>query len=309
MHPLPALVSHRTQPRARERAFCADQMNQKPSLVTPAVVAASLALAVTLTPTPSRASAGYATHARDYTAGTGAAPGYGFIPAIVGEPSRLVPGEFGGPVDPFSPPWQVEQILSLGAGGSVTATFLDGVFDAPSNPHGIDFIIFGSAGFLITNGDFTGGGITDGSLFGAATEGRTRVSVSYDGGTFYTLDPALAPTVDAYFPTDGNGDFFTPVDPSLKPTTFEGRDLAGIRALYAGSGGGAGYDIAWARTADGLPVSLPEIRHVRIEVLEGRAEIDAISVVPEPGPLSLIALGALSLTAARRLRLPTQRGL
>jgi hypothetical protein len=245
----------------------------------------------------------YATHAADFQAGTGATPGYGFIPAIVGEPSRVTPGEFGGPVDPFNPPWQVGQLLSVGTGGSVTARFLDGVFDLPSNPHGLDFIIFGSAGFIITNGDFSGGGITDGSLFGD-NPGLTRVSVSYDGGTFYTLDPALAPTVDSFFPTDGSGDFSRPVDPALGAESFNGLDLAGIRALYAGSGGGAGYDIGWARDAEGRPVSLPEIRHIRIEVLEGHVEIDAISAVPEPGPASLVALGTLALTlaAARRGR-------
>ena len=30
--------------------------------------------------------------------------------------------------------------------------------NAPSNPFGLDFIVFGNAGFVTTNGDFTGGG-------------------------------------------------------------------------------------------------------------------------------------------------------
>lgn len=226
-----------------------------------------------------------------YTPGTGAAVGYDLANSALGEPSRVTPGEFGGPVDPFSGPWQSGQLVSIGAGGSLTLRFASPVLNAASNPYGLDFSIFGSAAFVIVNGDFTGGGITDGSMFGNGT-GETRVSVSADGSTFYLLSPDLAPRVDGLFPTDGSGDFTRPVDPSLKESDFAGLDLAGIRERYAGSGGGTGYDIGWARDNAGQSVALDHIEFVRIDVLSDRAEIDALVAVPEPGAMSLLFLGA-----------------
>jgi hypothetical protein len=88
--------------------------------------------------------------------------------------------------------------------------------------------------------------------------------------------------VDGLFPTDGAGDFHTPVDPTLTPTDFAGLTLDGIRALYYGSGGGTGYDISWAQDDQGKNVVLPEIRYVRVEVLNGRSEVDAFASVFVP---------------------------
>ena len=55
-----------------------------------------------------------------------------------------------------------------------------------------------------------------------------------------------------------------------------------------GSAGGAGFDLAWA----GVPLS--SVNYLRFDVLSGVAYIDAVSVVPEPGTLSLtiLSLGA-----------------
>jgi hypothetical protein len=193
-------------------------------------------------------------------------------------------------------------LLSLGTGGSVTVRFDLPVQNHPSHPYGLDFLVFGSAGFLIVNGDFTGGGITDGSLFGAQ-EGQTRVSVSSDGLSFFALDADLAPTLDTFYPTDGLGDFTLPVHPTLTETDFDGLDVNGIRTLYGGSGGGFGFDLAWARDGDGLPVLLDSIQYVRLEVLSGRAELDALVAVPEP---SAVVLGALGLALLLVLH-PTRR--
>lgn len=258
--------------------------------------AALLALAAAV-PAP---AANWAALVLDYQPGTSPAAGYTNTAAILGEPSRVTPGPFGGPVDPFSPPWQDGQLLSVGAGGSVTLQFAAPVLNDPLNAFGLDFLVFGSAGFMITNGDFTGGGITDGSLF-AHNTGATRVSVSADGSNWYVLNPALAPTVDSFWPTDGQGDFTRPLNPALTPGGFDGEGLAGIRALYAGAGGGAGYDLAWAQDGGGNAVSLPQAQYVRIEVVSGRAEIDAVSAVPEPGPAGLLVLGGLALAVRGRL--------
>jgi len=202
--------------------------------------------------------------------------------SALGEPSRVTPGPFGGPVDPFSPPYLSSQVVSIGSGGWLTLRLDVPILNDLAHPFGVDFLLFGNAGFVITNGDFSGGGITDGTLFGA-NSGLSRISVSPDSVNWFALDPALAPLVDALYPTDGSGDFTTPVNPAISAADFAGKDLAGIRALYAGSGGGAGFDLAWARDTNGAPVSLPSVHFVRVEMQGGHSEIDGIVVVPEPG--------------------------
>lgn len=265
-----------------------------------ALALAALALAPNVVTTPCSA-ANYAAEVIHYTPGTAAAPGYDQTAAILGEPSRITPGEFGGPVDPFSGPWQATQLLSVGAGGSVTVRFEAPVFDHPSHPFGLDFLVFGSSAFVITNGDFTGGGITDGSLFGNSG-GITQVSVSVDGISFFRLDPARVPVIDALFPTDGSGDFTRPVPPGLGESDFAGLNLDGIRALYAGAGGGAGFDIGWAQDTTGIPVVLDRIEYVRLEVLSDRIEVDALSAIPEPGSPVLLAVGGIALFAVGHRR-------
>lgn len=256
---------------------------------------------------PARA---YVSRVVDYQPGVGYATewatGAGFtnLAAVLGAPASVTVDpdpQFGGTfaVDPFAPPYLSSQLLSLGTGGSLTVQLGRPALDDPANPFGVDFIVFGSAGFVIINGDFTGGGVTDGSLFGAST-GLTRVEVSPDGTTFYELAPSLAPVFDTYFPTDGTGDFFRPVNPALGETDFNGQGLSGIRERYAGSAGGTGYDLAWARDAAGNPVALDAVSYVRLSVLGGHAEVDALTVVPEPGSAVLLGLGLLGLLAARR---------
>jgi hypothetical protein len=153
----------------------------------------------------------------------------------------------------------------------------------PAHRYGFDFTIYGNSGFLITNGNFSGGGITDGSIFGNNT-GATRVSVSRDNVTYYRLNPAFAPTVDGWYPTDGGGNPGLPVDPMLSQTNFAGQGLAGIRALYNGSAGGGSFDLSWAQDTNGNSVFLSDVSYVRVEVLSGKSEVDAFSVVAPAVP-------------------------
>jgi hypothetical protein len=85
--------------------------------------------------------------------------------------------------------------------------------------------------------------------------------------------------VDNFPPTDGAGDALVPLLPGLSALDFAGATLEGIRSLYQGSAGGASFDISWARDAQGQAVFLPEINFVRIDVLSGKAEIDAVAAV------------------------------
>ena len=218
-----------------------------------------------------KSGVGFAT---DWSTGAG----YTNKDAIVGPPARETPGKWGGPITPFSPPYLLAQILSIGEGGEVTLKFGKPIRDESINPFGLDFLVFGGAGFTITNGDFGGGGITDGTLFGQ-DDGETRVSVSADGDAWFVLDPKRAPAFDAYHPTDGSGDFGLPVNPALDKGDFAAGGLAKFTELYDGSGGGTGYDLGWAVDAAGKPVALAQARFVRLEVLSGKAEIDAVSDV------------------------------
>ena len=249
----------------------------------------------------------YATAVVDYRAGTGFSPGYTNAAAALGMPSRSTPGDFGGPVDPFAPPYTRDQLVSIGTGGSLTLRWDTPLRNAPGNPYGLDFTVFGSTGFLMTN-DFDanwtpiGTPATDGSLFNPNT-GTQRISVSQDGKTWFVLDPARSPKVDHYYPTDGSGDFAIPMSTSLQPAEFSGKTLEQIRALYRGSAGGTSFDLEWALDANGKAASLTEASYVRIEVLSGKADIDGLSVVgmvPEPPAWSLMALATAGVLLKRR---------
>ena len=222
----------------------------------------------------------YADAVVSYTPGSGVNPTFTDPNAAIGAPSRVNP--FGEPVDPFDPPYGTNQIVSLGAGGSLTLHLATPIVNDPSHPFGIDFIVFANAGFIITNGDFSGGGITDGSLFGNnPNAGGTLVSVSADGLNFFRLDPSRARGVDGLYPTDASGNPFIPVNPVLTNADFAGQGLAGIRARYNGSAGGTPFDLNDAIDGAGNSVLLPGVTYVKIDVFQGVSEIDALSVLPQ----------------------------
>ena len=217
-----------------------------------------------------------------YDPGAGFAPRFTHPDVALGEPSRVNP--FGEATGPFDPPYGTNQIVSIGAGGSLVVRFHAPIVNHPHNLHGYDFLIFGNSGFIITNEfdlatfNWIGTPATDGSIFGQSA-GVTRVAVSRDGVNYYQLDPALAPPVDTLFPTDSGGNVHVPPLPGLAQSDFAGATLDDMRTLYHGSAGGAAYDISWARDANGQPVFLPNIRFIRIDVLSGKVEIDAFSSV------------------------------
>ena len=260
----------------------------------------SLAIAGVLS-VPAVSHAQFADTVVSYTQGAGVISGYNIASSALGAPSQVTPGEFGGPVDPFDAPYLSSQIVGVGTGGSLTLQFNTPILNHPGNPFGIDFIIFGHAGFSIINGDYSGGGITDGSFY-AGGASSVQVSVSADGATFYKLNPLLTPQVDGLFPTDGSGNPLVAVNPGLSASDFNNLSLSGIRSLYAGSAGGAGFNLNWAVNSSDQSVFLPSVSYVRLDVLGGGdpAYIDAISAVPEPATSALALAGATLLWARRR---------
>jgi hypothetical protein len=220
----------------------------------------------------SRVYAQFATSVVAYDSGAGFAAGFTNASAALGAPTA------GASVTPFAPPFSTTQIVSLGTNGSLTLQFSPPIIRNLSNPFGVDFQIFGNSFFAITNGNFSGGGITSGALGGNNT-GQTRVEISGDGVNWFALNPALAPTADGIFPTDGPGDPLVPMNPALTTNDFAGLGLPGIRVLYNGSAGGSGYQLAWAQDTNGNPVNVPIARFVRVNVLSGRTEVDAVSAV------------------------------
>lgn len=259
----------------------------------------SLAMAGALS-VPAIARAQFAGSVVAYTEGNGVQSDYTDPTFALGAPSTgtVDPIYGNSPVDPFDPPYLSSQIVGIGTGGSLTLQFNTPILNDPNNPYGVDFIIFGNAFFVE---DFGTGTASDGSIYGGTSD--VRVSVSSDGSTFYTLNPALTPQVDGLYPTDGSGDPFLPVNPALTAADFAGQDLAGIRALYNGSAGGAGFSLAWAIDSNGNSVSLASVDYVRLDVLSDGtpAYIDAMSVVaPEPATWALVLTGAGFLFLRRR---------
>jgi hypothetical protein len=211
----------------------------------------------------------YAATVVSYNPGLGYVAGYTNVSTILGQPST-------NGVQPFEPAYKTNQILSIGAGGWVTVEFDRPIVHYPNGNR--DFIIFGNSFFDVTNYSAASDSwSTDGDVVNDG--GQSLVSVSRDGTTFYTLNPALAPTVNDLYPTDGTGNFQWPVSPGLTPTNFAGLTLAEIRLLYNGSAGGASYDIAWALDTNGNPVCLPDIRYVRVDVVTNDAQIAGFAAV------------------------------
>ena len=77
--------------------------------------------------------------------------------------------------------------------------------------------------------------------------------------------------------------------------------LEDIRALYAGSGGGAGFSLGWAQDGNGQSVNLPDVSYVKVDVLSQKIEIDGIVAVPEPAAWTL-CFGGLGLAWCLRQR-------
>jgi hypothetical protein len=234
------------------------------------------------------ASLPYASSVVQYTPGSLSSSDYSKPEVGLGVPERFTgEGQFPGVVTPFNPAYLANEIVSIGAGGSLTLGFDHPVVDDPANPFGVDLLLFGNAFFIDASYPR---GVAAG-VFGAPA--GARVDVSADGQTWVSVGNPLG---SGLFPTMGysdvtspyatvagrvEADFLKPVNPSFNPI---GKNYAQLLAGYAGSGGGAGIDLA--------STGLSSISFVRISSISGTVNIDAVSdVSPVPAP-SVVGIAA-----------------
>lgn len=265
--------------------------------------------ALALTTTVAYASS-FATSVLSYDQGSNAVAGYTTASSALGSAERFTgEGIFPGGVTPFNPAWGTDELVSVGSGGHLSLGLSTAITNSASHAYGVDLIIFSNAGFADTtwtdadpNNDGTGYTGSNPFIFGAG--GAATVQVSSDGINWIT---ATTTTLDL-FPTLGYADFISPtpalpgsletdftqaIDPSLTAADFANMDLSQIAALYNGSGGGIGIDIA--------STGLSSASFVRLLNESNEAfEIDAVAVVPAPGSVLALSIAALSMTRRRR---------
>jgi len=211
--------------------------------------------------------------------GVGGTEGYNLPEVSLGEPSRFTgEGIWPGVVSPFNAPWVADEIVSIGAGGSLVVAFGEPVQNDPANPWGVDFLIFGNTGCIDNS-------YPNGVVGGIFSDDGGLVEVSQDGISWHVISTELA---DGLWPTRGYLDsqpydavegsalsnFTLPVDPRLSLEDVMNLDNTGLMELYKDSGGGTPIDIA--------ETGLESIAFVRISVDESSKltpEIDGFSDV------------------------------
>lgn len=255
-------------------------------------------LTLSLSVAPAFAADPWADNIINYSAGTGVPSVFGSDPPIyfdndfaaLGAPTRDSVGFGGYAVSPFSSAGDVNEIVSLGDGGSLTVSFDQPVKNDPMNPFGIDLLIFSNAFFTTSDFNFdaatTNTGMTNevGGIVEISSNGidYTEVTGAFAEGLYPTNGYADSST---HFPGSGSvlADFLKPVDPSFNPT---GLTAAQTYTGYNGSGGGTGIDIG--------AFGFSEISYVRVTNPSGSGvtpEIDAfadVRAVPEPSALLLL---------------------
>jgi len=182
----------------------------------------------------------------EWTPGNGGSPGYDNPVTTLGPPTRITFDDLS--VTPFYPAWGTDELVSIGAGGSISLRFTEPVLDHPENPYGIDLLLFGNTGFI--DEDYPNGVM--GGLLGA--DGG-ELEVSEDGETW--IQVTTCETDDAW-PTMGwtdlgpydiggsnhPSDFTRPLPITLTIDDVQGIDWEALLVHYDGSGGGVGVDLA-----------------------------------------------------------------
>lgn len=208
----------------------------------------------------------------EYTPGADVPAGFDDPSGALGGPTRYTGvGSFPGVVTPFNPPFLASEVVTIGAGGSLTLRLGTPAFDAAFNPYGVDLILF-------HNGGYIDAAFPEGVVGGTFFDGGS-IEVSQDGVEFF----AVGAGAESDYPTlgyldlatpftevrgDVPSDFRLPVNPAFDA---DGAGWDELLAAYNGSGGGVGIDIG--------SVGLFEVNFVRITAGDGQSpDIDAVTV-------------------------------
>ncbi len=198
------------------------------------------------------------------------------------------------PVNAVFPPFRYDEIVTVGVDGRLILKFERPVWDSPSNPYGMDLIVFGNTMATAQSGSGMWVNGNPNSFIIGAGGGADEpgiVSVSQDGQTWYTF--GSGPFADCFAPTLGRVyDDVTPdtsigawnlwwghptnptlpLDTSLDFSSLSYQSVAQIAQTYGESAGGTSFDIG--------EFGLEWIQYVRIESQPGATpEIDAVSDV------------------------------
>jgi hypothetical protein len=229
--------------------------------------------------------------------------------AVLGRPTLQFYDPYDGDVtdrvsiidDPFNvTPQGADVITEIGVGGEITVQLGRKIYHNPSNPYGIDLIVYGNSffsGVSHTSGpisdstDLSVATLTSSSVFGHGT----TVSVSQDGVSWYPLPsvPSLFPD-NAYRWDDTNASWTAefmnpnkPINPILYTNKFAGETVATALDQFVGASGGTGFSLQSS--------GLPWIQYVQIQpnsstnytVIDAIAAVnpvavgDALSVAPD----------------------------
>jgi len=232
----------------------------------------------------------YANSVVSYLSGTGSGFNTGY------ENSSVALGAPASSATITAPAYSNSQIVGVGEGGELTVEFDTPIANDPADhAGGMDFTIFGNQFFVLGSNGITG--IYDHT-------GLT-VWVSQDDVTFYQLvaPDGLPHGADDLFPTNGGGNPFLPLSPSLSLSSFVGQTSAEALSLYNGSAGGSSDSISWAENANGDPVDLSSISYIKVEGSTGYGYIDGfarVESVPEASNLVFLLMGGAGLLCLRR---------
>lgn len=259
------------------------------------------------------ASAQYAVEVVSYNAGATPSPG-GFVnpAAALGPPERIT-GDgtlFEAAVTPFNPPFQTDELVSIGEGGELVLRLSHFVVPQPGAP---EIGVFANVGLFDI--DFPNGqaGTMAGGNFGTFGIDAAEVAVSDNGTNWVSLGTIVfdLPTAGFIDTAATTSDFSQPFTGALRD--FEGLNLAGMYSLLGGSGGGTWLDISGT--------GLAQVGYLRFRVLDDldsstslNFDLDAVSIssaalgattVPEPATIGVLALAAGWLVHRMRRRRST----
>jgi len=262
----------------------------------------------------------WATHLVDYTPGTGIQQQWGTslsydnAQAALGAPDGLTGETYAAwpnVLSPFNPAYEVDEIVQIGDGGSLTVQL--GAFAVPDGSPSPELGVITNVALMDTS--WPNG--SPGDLAAVLGADSAVVSVSADGVQFVPLNggqPILFDLPAVYYLDSGpydsaagsvGADFGLPFTPTGGLSVFDGlADYADVLAVFGGSGGGTWLDLDQA--------GLSQIGYVRFDDPQDGDpfEVDAVVVadsavgvpVPEPSSVVLAALafGVLGLVCARR---------